>query len=164
MTLQPRTRRLLKWSTLAAALLLLITWAVSTRVRVAWHEAFNYSCAFGEGCLHVVIDTSWWWDQLPPPRSPIPTGWYTHVTNEVTIQWGPESNTKFNIKSFSIPLWMLFVPLSALSVALWRFDSRATQREATHRCPACTYPRTGLTPTSPCPECGTTPKPITSPT
>lgn len=46
-----------------------------------------------------------------------------------------------------LPLW-----IPAAASALWAARPPRTRRG---RCPTCNYPRTGLPPSAPCPECGT---------
>jgi len=54
--------------------------------------------------------------------------------------------------SMTIPFWLVAVVTAIPTVFIARWYKRTGPRGL---CPTCHYPRTGLTPTSPCPECGT---------
>lgn len=54
----------------------------------------------------------------------------------------------------SAPLWMVIVASGVPGVLLWRSCLKDRARHG--HCPWCSYDRTGLAPSAPCPECGRT--------
>jgi len=54
-----------------------------------------------------------------------------------------------------LPLWMPALASLIAAGFAWRLDTLARRRERMNACPSCGYDRTGLAPSSPCPECGT---------
>jgi hypothetical protein len=53
-----------------------------------------------------------------------------------------------------LPLWMPIAALALPTVFAWRSHRRRGARSAAEACPKCGYARTGLSPGTPCPECG----------
>jgi hypothetical protein len=60
---------------------------------------------------------------------------------------------------FSLPGWVVTVPLVTGTAAAWRLDLLARRRERAGCCPKCNYDRRGLPGASVCPECGAVPIP-----
>ncbi|HEX2837804.1 MAG TPA: hypothetical protein VHN77_06715 [Phycisphaerales bacterium] len=54
----------------------------------------------------------------------------------------------------TIPFWTPALAALMASALAWRLDTLATRRAKLNACKSCGYPRTGLAPSSPCPECG----------
>jgi len=73
--------------------------------------------------------------------------------------WIPRWDYLSGYWGISIPLWMPFLLFAIPTALLWRRDQIATKRARIGRCPCCGYDRRGLAADSPCPECGTAPKP-----
>lgn len=68
---------------------------------------------------------------------------------------GANPDPKRTSTYLTLPLWIPFTLFSLLTYRSWKlhFAHRAALRA--HHCPHCNYSRAGLTPSSPCPECGT---------
>lgn len=62
------------------------------------------------------------------------------------------TGTKFYIISF--PLWIPFICMAALAWHSWKWQLRHIAASRKDRCPHCKYPRAGISPDKPCPECG----------
>lgn len=58
--------------------------------------------------------------------------------------------------ALTLPLWIPFTLFSLLTWRSWKLHLTHRAALRTNHCPHCNYSRTGLTPSSPCPECGTT--------
>lgn len=61
----------------------------------------------------------------------------------------------FTTTHFTLPLWIPFLLFSLVTWRSWKLHLAHRAALRAHHCPHCNYPRTGLTPSSPCPECGT---------
>ncbi len=53
-----------------------------------------------------------------------------------------------------VPLWFVTMIITCPTIFAWWLDFLAHRREKMNSCPSCSYPRAGLAPSSPCPECG----------
>ncbi|CAG0967012.1 hypothetical protein PHYC_01039 [Phycisphaerales bacterium] len=53
-----------------------------------------------------------------------------------------------------IPRWYVAAPIGVFGIGAWLHHWRSRSAARTGACPACNYSLTGLTPGSPCPECG----------
>ncbi len=153
----PRIRKATKWTSAALALILIAAWGVSEfsifgirtnhwNVQVYFGNVLVYydhsGTSFGLTPTWIWLrfddaneDRSWWIKSSPP----MPWFAYTTVT---------------------IPLWMPLSFFLLLSGTAWRFDTLARRRNQSHLCQNCSYNLTGLKPGSNCPECNTTPPPL----
>ena len=89
-----------------------------------------------------VVDSHW----LPNTMLPSGDGFYRH---DAEFQWRPMEWTFSLGWSKFYPIWILALPLAALTTWLWHLD-----RSKPGVCSACNYDLTGLAPGSTCPECG----------
>ncbi|HEX2837806.1 MAG TPA: hypothetical protein VHN77_06725 [Phycisphaerales bacterium] len=142
----PRIRKTIKWGGLVVSCVLFILFAVATTYRVAYTTYAGYWVGMEYGQAGIGYSENY----VPPPGVP-----GARVINlKPEIRWETEVINKRGFRVFLVPLWLPFV-LAALPTAFaWRLDTLATRRAKLGACPTCSYPRTGLGPSSPCPECG----------
>ena len=74
------------------------------------------------------------------------------------MRWGFDHQQTPLYEFVRVPLWAI-IPLPLLAAGLaWRGPARTAQRRRRGACLACGYPRLGIAPETPCPECGTVPE------
>ncbi len=73
------------------------------------------------------------------PSPPLPT----------KMAWWPDVEFEFSGSHIYMPIWMLLLPLAAMTFLLWRYNPRSTGQ-----CVSCGYDLTGNV-SGTCPECGT---------
>lgn len=71
-----------------------------------------------------------------------------------------DRSTRFDLPAGGWPLWPIPVTLAALGGTLLYI----ARKPSPFGCPVCSYDRRGIPPNTPCPECGTNPKPTEQPT
>lgn len=82
--------------------------------------------------------------------------------NSEGMRFAPEWRTySWSDWRVNIPLWMPLALTIAVSARAWVLWARRPRDPS--RCPACRYPRQGLAPHAPCPECGGPPPSLTRP-
>jgi hypothetical protein len=86
---------------------------------------------------------------------PMPKGLQT-VSIQRQYSWWFRAEWKPDQRSFAIPLWFPFLFVTILTIAAWRHEFAARRRTLIGCCSKCKYDRRGLSPTTPCPECGHT--------
>jgi hypothetical protein len=149
-------RRALITACAAAAVLLAAAWAVS-----GWLEV-RVSRADSSGTRTVAIvlgrvEVAWW--NMPVPENnglwckAVPwDGWRWRFAERTVATLGVRSWT------YWIPLWPAVLLAAVLALGVAWLDRRA-RAAGVGRCGRCGYDRAGISPTSPCPECGEVPTP-----
>ena len=147
----------LRWGLTALAAALLAAWPLSR-----WwilRVVFPGECQiyFLRGCL-------WLYVRNPGPgfHYPFQPGVYlSKNTNDRPwrVIWSFGLYGGGHGEHVAMPLWAV-VPFAVAAAGLaWRGPLRTALRRRRGACLACGYPRLGLAPESPCPECGTVPAP-----
>lgn len=153
--MKPRRATTLRWTLTAATVALATIWLVSGWLRAS--VAITNSCivAVAHGGIYLEeCGSSLAHEEMKPQvgsNYDYNMLWRTYEVFSTRPGW--------SLRAY--PLWPAVAALLTPTTILWLLHLRATRR--TDRCPTCHYPRTGLTPTSPCPECGTPPTPESAP-
>jgi hypothetical protein len=149
----PRIRRTIKWGGAAMTVLLVVVWIGSGWWFASLRCLAGFYLEVGAGTVQVThIDGE--------PQGPnYQIGRYAGPGFR-RAWWFQDVRAPY-FHAIVIPIWVvLAVVLPAASIA-WRFDAVATRRDRARRlglCLRCNYERIGLSPGSPCPECGSTPE------
>jgi hypothetical protein len=163
-----RVRKVAKWTGAALCVLIVGAWAASRWVSVA--------CSARTSTMNTTIMVRYgglmigWYRMTPEHRDlaaalrvssslgTIPL-WQVQVLPPALQAWGwwpwghkDTSNAQVRTGDVFLPLWMPFVLVFAPTAFLWQRDRR--DRFGPGRCKKCGYSLTGLSPGSPCPECG----------
>ncbi len=161
----------IKWTSTAACAFLLLATGLSFKRAVCYLGGNStldiFQVDFERGGASAT------WGQRVFSAGPDPKrGWYVVAPGQYPLSgslklipsWKCDKRFLYEgITTLTIPFWTPAAVLGLLPMMMFSSAYRA-RRAGASTCPTCHYPRTGLPPTSPCPECGTTPKPITSPT
>jgi hypothetical protein len=134
--------RIARWGGPISALLLLLLFLAN----VPFYSGSSIGSHFSWRMEHGRI-------ALHASSSPVHESFYIALNSEgvhFTPEWRADSLTDWRI---NIPLWMPLLLTVVISAAAWRRWLRRRPRPS-DRCPTCRYPRAGLAPTAPCPECG----------
>jgi len=142
----PRIRKTIKWGGLVVAVAIASLWGFSLRVHLRGEALCGYMTSFAHGHCRV--------SHLVP--SPVHQTHFTYNVMNVPLRpaWGFEYYAQDSYWSARFPLWLPFLLVAIPTALAWRLDTLATRRARVGMCPKCSYPRTGLAPSSPCPECG----------
>ncbi|HEX2838324.1 MAG TPA: hypothetical protein VHN77_09385 [Phycisphaerales bacterium] len=149
----PRIRKTIKWGGLFFALAMVLFVALNTQRTVNWgweRKAATTYLHLSQGVLifgNMPLPSDQWDFGLIP-------GWAFYPVNSAAIRWWPSSSSNPYGSIIAVPLWIPALASSMLSALAWRLDTLATRRAKLGACPTCSYPRTGLAPSAPCPECG----------
>jgi hypothetical protein len=155
---RPRLRKTAKWAGVVLCAVMVAAVAVNLRLGLF---AAHYAKKDAHGVvrrldvsrgaityeLHMLI-----W----PPRA---TGFHfdSQMVNYYAPLWKPLWRSDSSYYAIRIPLWIPFLLCAIPTALLWRRDHILTvggKRARAGRCPKCGYDRGGLTPDTPCPECG----------
>lgn len=82
-------------------------------------------------------------------RELMPDGWSLEYAAGRPV-WIPLRRKSIWERRTTVPLWPIPAAAGVMTAAVWR----SNRRHARSTCPACNYPRAGLPPGAPCPECG----------
>lgn len=150
MTLRTPLRKALIWT--AIALALSATWAWSARGGATWTPTPTVRLSLVAGCLRLDWDPADWPTEARGLRIQrnIRQPWY--IIWEPVLYRPPFGSTS---PRYFIALWPPSLIASCTALLGWARVIRNFFRAREGFCAQCKYPRTGLTPTAPCPECGT---------
>lgn len=73
------------------------------------------------------------------------------------LQWLPSYRSEPELFQFTVPIWILVLPVMLLTAAAWRFDILAQRRARVGLCPNCRYDISAIPSVANCPECGAAP-------
>lgn len=143
MWLKPGITRILKWIGASLCVLLAILWCISTARWMGW-DGGKWDIYIGSGRGAIVY-----------------MGHITHPGRGLYFEANPGARPiiwRFDLKRFpqdqeyllAVPLWMLLLPLLALTVSAWWIDR---SRVRPNQCRRCGYDLTGNV-SGRCPECG----------
>ncbi len=154
-----RLLRNARWTLTAISILLFTTWLASGRVRVMWSTKDFYEYGVSCGCLYHGD-----WGSTPPSPREYEPGLQAGLNPSFLLLWRSKSGIDFGDYAQTYkPLWPLVAASLIPTTILWTLHLRATRRARAGNCAKCNYSLSGLTPPSPCPECGTLPTPSPSP-
>ncbi|HEX2838132.1 MAG TPA: hypothetical protein VHN77_08405 [Phycisphaerales bacterium] len=149
----PRIRKTIKWGGLTLAVAMMVFAAYTAEKVWIWTK---------KGATHYTVviirngraEVNHWPDQASPPlrAGPVEFTSGTVPTKSVNLGLGEWQFGRFI--GIIVPFWMPALASLVLSGFAWRLDTLATRRAKLGACPKCSYPRTGLAPSAPCPECG----------
>ncbi|HEX2839473.1 MAG TPA: hypothetical protein VHN77_15255 [Phycisphaerales bacterium] len=142
----PRIRKAVKWGGLVLAVLLATAWTATLWKDVYRYDRHGSKVLLTKGCVQVTVrhDVT-----TPLPRS----NWNT-LPPQRPLAWLPAWNSKTTHDLWLVPLWFPFLLVAVPTALVWRSDIITARRVKMYACPTCSYPRAGLAPSSPCPECG----------
>ncbi|HEX2838131.1 MAG TPA: hypothetical protein VHN77_08400 [Phycisphaerales bacterium] len=142
----PRIRKTIKWGGLVAAVGAAALWWVSTYRNVTYYNPRGLWIDLVTGRVQMFY---------PQRTSPfkLPNGWSIRVKRTDTA-WRPMAFSDRGVMCVYVPCWTLLLASFSASALAWRLDTLARRREKVNACKSCGYDRTGLAPSSPCPECG----------
>ena len=154
-----RLRRALKWSGLAACVLLVGLWGFSWWRWVWWNSASSvpmYRAGLYDGLFavsHHGVPVYANALALPGTRGVN----YDRPHRPLAQRWTPclvdERGTPFPSLAIGVPLWIPTLLIATPTALLWWRDRRGFGRAC---CPRCGYDLAGLAKGAPCPECGGT--------
>lgn len=158
--MSPRRAANVRWLFTAATLILAAVWLGSAFIRVCWCVQPYDDYEISTGRL-----THGEWGHPRPIDTLMKPGVFIERMPRPLMRWRYDP-ANFNFGSVdlvetSYPLWPAIAALLIPTTILWLLHLRSARR--TDLCPTCHYPRTGLAPSSPCPECGTRPTPESAP-
>ena len=134
-----RTRRVLKWVGLVGCVVILSIWFVSTHWTLGYiGPAYVYG--FGDGFVAVG-----WYGGM----SNLPEHWVAERVAGRFSVWPSMFRFVGGGPAFTIPFWLLFVPVAIPTAILWYRD----RKPPPGCCPSCGYDLTGNV-GGECPECG----------
>jgi hypothetical protein len=149
----PKWRKSIKRSGAAICLLIFASWCASLKwdMGVRTRRGALYKLSGGQAILAV-----------PEESVPGSTRWFVSPCR-IQAEWQPYfMNADFG-KALLLPLWIpCLLTLIPTSIA-YRLDLLANRLASAGGCPACGYSLKGISPGSPCPECGQTHAPELSP-
>jgi len=149
----PRIRKTIKWGGLVICVSLTALLALSTSWdfrRVWWIQYQERSVGLTQGCIT--------YDETVMPVTPdifvLTPFWEAVRIDPPSISWRPRWTEEYGAVSMRLPLWFPLILVTIPTALAWRLDTLATRRAKLGACPTCSYSRTGLAPSAPCPECG----------
>ncbi len=156
----PQIRKMVKWGgvVLAAA----ATWQLFQSAR---HARFLTWSRPGEASFLWSSQGALSYTTVPQP-GPVVTGaagsrwapdgwgWGSYPIKTPSTVWRPVYRIAPGDTCIQLPLWILTSVGMLASATAWRLDTLARRRAKIGACPGCSYDRTGLAATAPCPECG----------
>lgn len=148
-----RRRTTLRWSFTALSVLVTLAWLASGWWWFAWTST-KRSVSLAGGVVYLTS-----YDAASPPEQ---RGFSVlQASPDYTLRWDwrPRSFVVrlLNARAVSVPIWPMVLLATGAASIPWTLYLREHRRSGMNRCAMCGYPRTGLTPTSPCPECGAAP-------
>jgi len=142
----PRIFKTIKWGGVALTVGLAVLWRMSLTTQYSYSGKKDPSVGVASGCIWLNWFHGIYRDQMA-------TGWRT-FPSQVTTQWLGNSPFSRDNTRVVIPIWVLMLLASSATYGAWRLETLARRRARAGKCSTCSYPRTGLAPSSPCPECG----------
>lgn len=138
-----RRRAVLRWSSLAATLLLVAAWFAATQR--PWARSFaGWRIESYGGILVCYI-----WGDGPEVRSP--DAIMMSSRGSLGLEWPSVSGGRGSWTTLTVPYWLIVAPVSGMTALLWLLTRR---RPIAGRCHRCGYDLRGIPPGF-CPECGT---------
>jgi hypothetical protein len=145
--------RFTHWSAMAAVGTSLAVWVVSLCSFVGWAGGEpQWFFAFGRGCLRIGFATPR--PAAFPKAGYLEEGWLVHGPMRPNWWFSRWDNPTY--PEWCVPLWSLVLASSIPAAGFWGVRLASSARRRRGQCEWCDYDRAGLTPTSPCPECGRT--------
>lgn len=142
----PRIRKTVKWGGLVVTVLLVAAWIGSVFWWVAWNKE-NWEVRLSGGSMLIENTSS---------RSRVfPTVMYGQAAVWRQHPWWPSWSFTPWYERVQVPVWVLVFPALVITMAAWRINMLARRGTLTPLCRKCGYDRTGLSPETVCPECGT---------
>ena len=149
----PRIRKTIKWGGLVLSVVL-ATLAFWTTGRVWRYQHVRglrvHSYYFGHGAARYYRQSATGRGFLPSHY----TGWSTWALPKRGMMWWFDNAGSDPIRIIVVPFWVPAAACLIASALAWRLDTLATRRAKLGMCPKCSYSRTGLAASAPCPECG----------
>lgn len=171
MKAHPQLRQSAMWAGVVACITLVLLTAISTAWNVAWlggssagmhaaiddeymlrmerggvifdrGELLNYSGYVGPRGVYHGSPSEW----------PFLGRWVLLPSASFQTADQYETGTLLTVR---VPFWLLLLAVGIPTALLARTHVQATSRSQQGVCVSCGFSRTGLTPTAPCPECGT---------
>ena len=145
----PKLRNAAKWTATVVTLLLFLAWIGTKFWWIAWR---------GQGGM--------WFDIWEGALSGGDTGYAfrsRYIGLDVGLmgpepfRWWPAWKLWSTGWQFALPLWIPTVVVMVVAIIAWRLDFMASSRARSGNCSKCNYSLSGLTPNTPCPECGAPP-------
>lgn len=132
---------------LALTVLIATLWAASLKLDFGWVSPGPTTFAIGFGAGRLQLGRLIPADSPPDPYR----GWYGESRVDFRQSWHWRYDALGGNILVAIPLWAPFLAALVTTLLAWR---RLRRRLNPGLCPACSYPRSGLAPNAPCPECG----------
>ena len=149
----PRIRKTIKWGGLCVAGVMVVVMVCS-----AWKGSGPYwTTSNGQHVVSIYQGELVYWGLPLPPSGKVLSpkfGWDHWAISRPRIVWWFVQERPTLETVVEVPLWMPIVVTLLASAVASRLDLLAARRARVGMCPKCSYPRTGLAPSSPCPECG----------
>ncbi len=149
----PRIRKTIKWGGLALVIAIVVIYTYTAGKVWIWDKVSATHLtlvAVRDGRIEVMRGRN----LGSPPHPARPVELRSGTLPGKAIAWGfGEWHFGSNF-TFTIPFWTPALAALVASALAWRLDTLATRRAKLGACPTCSYPRTGLAPSAPCPECG----------
>ncbi len=152
----PQIRKVVKWggAVLAVVLCAVVSWSRSHAV--TWNSSAlypNVRLAVAGGAVTLANERTGYVGEVLKFWPAYPRGRGV----KFGLLWMPRWGTSGRDLFVSIPLWIPAL-LACMPAALTLHSNfiATRRRERAHLCHGCSYDRTGLTLTAPCPECGKT--------
>lgn len=148
------TWRNLRWTLLAASVLLFGIWLLSGFGQTVWTTP--------DGGSTIWLKTGGVGLELAPPgRSSPGLSRKSFGTSLPTFHFmRPFFYTSPHFSGWT-PIWPVPLLVAVPTAYLWRRDLMASRRARAGACPSCGYNRLGLVPSAPCPECNAAVSPRT---
>lgn len=144
---------MVKWGGLILVAVLAVSWWPSGLGTRGWQSGGGWFVFLSGGC--VGVGTAGHSAASDPLMN---VGWYSLRFKRFSMEqmsWRPQYRAlSGGYREVVVPLWIHALASLMLSGFAWRLDTLATRRAKLGACPACSYSRTGLAPSDPCPECG----------
>lgn len=137
----------MKWGGAVVTVVLLVVWIGSGWWSVHYFPPGHSVIGVSVGQVHVA--------QTTMANDPSLVGLHTHGPMRFRFKWWFDRNGLSTAQQWSVPMWVVVLPVGLGTLGLWWLDAQATRRERRGRCAGCCYDRTGLAANAVCPECGT---------